>query len=724
VGLPANKPYKHAGIFFMGRNKSPGMIELIIASGFGISAITGFALSQTRQPYALTQVQFCPQSANHPNAIDKNLDKTNRKLAKKGKQTKDKKYFDQTAQEELNERFCHQPRFVLKEEWDRYGSFGSAIPYKGDAIAPIKDVPVHNPNYVLWNLVGVGSIWGIYACIAYRKHKLCNRDLEFSEEEKSIAHTLWLEQNTHRDLASFQKQLDLEITKEVKQQNHQQVRHELGLTDPNDGYREQLNAETALLGREVQHSQFYKQRAENLRDMAKANKERENYEKGIGLDGTSESSVGIPTTPEVIKKQGGAIASAVANFNLGLIYSGATTAPSIIRHKFTFGEKGKKISDVVKLDEDIALALGLEHTPRIVRDKGDIVIEVPRSDREYPTIHQALKQIKPTEGQSVRMLAGYDTDGDLMLLDVLKSPDCHGLGAGATKSGKTQGIYAQIAALCHLYTPEELKIAIYDGKNSLILPESLKPWQYCEVAKANEGTSFIEMIEAERVRRLQLRDGYRDITEYNEDNPNEKLPYIVVLMDEYSVDREQFEGQKNNPDSNIMKQLGKLARSEGIHLFAYDQSAKDENLSNRVKENLACRFIYRMVDAKCSSYLEINGANQLLGNGDLIVKFEGKEHRCQMPNCSPDDLAQITRSRVGQLGIDFSTIELTKHCGSTHTKDGGNDWYSTLVDWATENKPNRQQLATKYMKLSGQQPTEESLDILIESLNSNDIWEN
>jgi FtsK/SpoIIIE family/FtsK alpha domain len=709
----------------MGRNKSPGMIELIIASGFGITAITGFAMSQTRQPYALTQVQFCPQSANHPNVIDQNLSKTNRKLAKKGKEAKDKKYFDQTAQEELNERFCHQPRFILKEEWDRYGLFGSTIPFKGDAIAPIKDVPVDNPNYVFWNLVGVGSIWGIYACIAYRKHKLCNRDLEFSEEEKSIAHTLWLEQNTHRDLASFQKQLDLEITKEVKQQNHQQVRHELGLTDPNEGYRDQLNAETALLGREVQHSQFYKQRAENLRDMAKANKERENYEKGIGLDGNSESSVGIPTTPEVIKKQGNAIAAAVANFNLGLNYSGATTAPSIIRHKFTFGEKGKKISDIVKLGEDIALALGLEHTPRIVRDKGDIVIEVPRSDREFPLIHQALKDaIKPDKEYSLAIIGGYTPDNKLLMIDLANSADVHALGGGTTNSGKTLGVLAQLAVATSMYTPDELKFAIYDGKNSLILPESLKPWLFCEVAKPDEGRSFIELVENERIKRMNMRDGYQNLREYKEENQNDKTPLILVVMDEYSTDREQFEGKKNEPDKNLMKSFAKKARSEGMHILALDQDCKDENISNRVKSQLATRFIYKMVDSKCANYVEVPTSTQLLGIGDLIVRLDGKEIRCQMPWCKPKDLEEITRSRVEQLNIDITTIELPKHCGLTHTKNGENDWYSVLVDWATENKPNRQQLATKYMKLSGQQPTEESLDILIESLNSNDAWEN
>jgi hypothetical protein len=75
-----------------------GVVELALAGVCGVTAIIGLATSQTRQPYDLTQIQFCPKSTN-------------------GVQ----------SQIRLDKRFCNQPRFVLAEEWQRYGLYGSII---------------------------------------------------------------------------------------------------------------------------------------------------------------------------------------------------------------------------------------------------------------------------------------------------------------------------------------------------------------------------------------------------------------------------------------------------------------------------------------------------------------------------------------------------------------------------------------------------------------------
>ncbi|MHC5826926.1 MAG: hypothetical protein ACYT04_66420, partial [Nostoc sp.] len=97
-----------------------GVFELALAGVCGIAAVIGLATSQTRQPYDLTQIQFCPRSANGVH-----------------------------SQIALDKRFCNQPRFVLTEEWQRYGLYGSIIPYKGDAIQWVRDLPTDNPNQLL-----------------------------------------------------------------------------------------------------------------------------------------------------------------------------------------------------------------------------------------------------------------------------------------------------------------------------------------------------------------------------------------------------------------------------------------------------------------------------------------------------------------------------------------------------------------------------------------------
>jgi hypothetical protein len=386
-----------------------------------------------------------------------------------------------------------------------------------------------------------------------------------------------------------------------------------------------------------------KEIAENKRDAHKAITETQDTGKG---DKKAKKEELDKTRNEIIK--------AFEAFGISLTPGEEPSiAPSIIRHKFKFDKtkesKLKKLADVTKLAEDLALALSLPHTPRICRDKGEIIIEIPREDREFPSIHDAIKEIKkPTDKESLLVLGGVNTDGKMFLADVVNGVDKHIIGAGATGSGKTQGLYAQIAAIVSMYTPDEVKFAIYDGKSSLILPKQLEPWLFSPTAFATEGKDFIEAIEVERVRRMNLRSGFRDIQEYNA-QAQEKLPYIFVLFDEYSVDREYFEGE--SADENIAKKLTKLSRSEGIHLYIVDQAAKNENISNRVKENAGARWIFKMVDEKCSDYVGVSGAETLLGKGDVIVKWEGVEYRCQMPNCSPKDLEQIVVDRIKELTL-------------------------------------------------------------------------
>jgi DNA segregation ATPase FtsK/SpoIIIE-like protein len=401
---------------------------------------------------------------------------------------------------------------------------------------------------------------------------------------------------------------------------------------------------------ELQLSELDKKISENVRDSSKATKEiSENNSEDSS--GSKKSKAKKPTNEEV-KKEGEDIVKACEGFKLGLEYVGSTTAPSIVRHRFKFRKDSqlKKVNDIKKLSEDLALNLGLEHDPRICRDKGEIVVEVPRKDREFPSIFEALEKIKkPSDKQSLLILGGVDINGENLLIDLVNGVDKHLLGSGTTNSGKTRGLYAQIATIVKNYSPDEVKFAIYDGKKSLKIPKEMNPWLFIPTAFATEGEDFLNELENERFNRMESRGDCEDLKEFNSLNPEKKKPFILAIFDEYSVDRELFEGDK--PDNNLMKKMAKLCRSEGIHLFAIDQDGKDENISNRVKANLAIRIVYKMVDSKCSEYVGVESAEKLLGFGDVITKVEGIEHRCQMPNCSPEDLKKIVIERVAELGL-------------------------------------------------------------------------
>ncbi len=250
-----------------------GFLEIGGVFLLGVATILGFHSSQSRQPYSLTQIQFCPKSIN-----------------------------GQEGQEVLNKRYCHTARYVLTEEWKRYGKYGSIIPYKGQAVMKVADLPTDNPHQLLGNGISVLSLWGVTVCLRWRVHRLKKRDYLLGEAEKTQNYSVWQEQAAVREVKAYKTQLDKQLTIDRKSQFDVAFRKELGLTDDeNERIRSQLNLEDYLKARSTQHTALDKQIAENLRDAAKARQEQQKYDKSKGEYDTS--TAGVKGTPEARKKQ-------------------------------------------------------------------------------------------------------------------------------------------------------------------------------------------------------------------------------------------------------------------------------------------------------------------------------------------------------------------------------------------------------------------------------------
>lgn len=223
-----------------------GVFELALAGVCGVAAIIGLATSQTRQPYDLTQIQFCPRSANGVH-----------------------------SQITLDKRFCNQPRFVLTEEWQRYGLYGSIIPYKGDAIQWVRDLPTDNPNQLLGYGIAVIGLWGVVGCLLVRSQRLKRTDYELGELEKTGDYATWQHNKYKREVKQHSTQLYTERLKDGLTDLDVHSRKELGLTDEeNERAKARIQLEDFMKARAVNHSVMDKTIAENLRDRAKADQER------------------------------------------------------------------------------------------------------------------------------------------------------------------------------------------------------------------------------------------------------------------------------------------------------------------------------------------------------------------------------------------------------------------------------------------------------------------
>ncbi|MEA5605735.1 hypothetical protein [Nostoc sp. UHCC 0252] len=227
-----------------------GVFELALAGVCGVAAIIGLATSQTRQPYDLTQIQFCPRSANGVH-----------------------------SQIALDKRFCNQPRFVLTEEWQRYGLYGSIIPYKGDAIQWVRDLPTDNPNQLLGYGIAVIGLWGVVGCLLVRSQRLKRTDYELGELEKTYDYATWQHNLYKREIKQHSTQLYTERLKDGLSGLDTEERKALGLTDEeNERAKARIQLEDFMKARAVNHSVMDKSIADNLRDKAKADQERSKIE--------------------------------------------------------------------------------------------------------------------------------------------------------------------------------------------------------------------------------------------------------------------------------------------------------------------------------------------------------------------------------------------------------------------------------------------------------------
>ena len=243
----------------MSKNK----VELSAIFISAVVGITGFCFSHSRQPYPLAQIQFCPKSANNKQNI-----LSDKKKAKK------LKYYDLKAQEKLDNKYCHQPRYVLAEEWEKYNSYGSIIPYMGNTISLVRIIPRDNPYQIYGNVASVVGLWGISITLASRVGRLKKSDYQLGEKEKTTAYYNWQQHRRKRDIKQHSCSLNTDILKDGLTQEDLQQRKELGLTDDeNEAIKNQLQLEDYLKSRAVKHSEMDKQIASNLLDKHKAEKE-------------------------------------------------------------------------------------------------------------------------------------------------------------------------------------------------------------------------------------------------------------------------------------------------------------------------------------------------------------------------------------------------------------------------------------------------------------------
>jgi S-DNA-T family DNA segregation ATPase FtsK/SpoIIIE len=297
-------------------------------------------------------------------------------------------------------------------------------------------------------------------------------------------------------------------------------------------------------------------------------------------------------------------------------------------------DAGVKYSRITNLEDDLCLALKAESVliDRIP-GKSTVGIEVPNLHRETVAIRAILESEEFKNSSSCLTLGlGYDVTGEIMVQDLTKMP--HLLIAGSTGSGKSVAINSMLISILYKSRPDEVKLILVDPKRLELglyrdIPHLLTP-VVDEPKKASNALMWATREMENRYKKL-AQHGVRNIEQYNKvlaemtspslddesgNGNNTPLPYIVIVIDELA---DLMMVAAKDVEESITR-LAQMARAVGIHLILATQRPSVDVITGLIKSNFPARISFRVaskVDSR--TILDCNGAEQLLGKGDMLL---------------------------------------------------------------------------------------------------------
>jgi DNA segregation ATPase FtsK/SpoIIIE, S-DNA-T family len=306
----------------------------------------------------------------------------------------------------------------------------------------------------------------------------------------------------------------------------------------------------------------------------------------------------------------------LASFGVGAKVTHIERGPSITRYELR-PERGVKISRISSLADDLALALAATSV-RIeapIPGKSAVGIEVPNTVVSIVAIREILEKI-PQGVPPLSMALGKDITGRPVYGDLGKMP--HLLVAGATGAGKSVCLNSIIASLLVTATPDQLEILMIDPKRvELTVYNGIPHLKHEVITDPSMAAGALAIITREMDMRYErfAKAGVRKIEEYNAKFPDEKLPYVVVIIDELA---DLMLVAPAKVEMLIMR-LAQLARATGIHLVVATQRPSVDVITGLIKANIPSRIAFAVssgIDSRV--ILDMNGAERLLGRGDML----------------------------------------------------------------------------------------------------------
>ncbi len=318
---------------------------------------------------------------------------------------------------------------------------------------------------------------------------------------------------------------------------------------------------------------------------------------------------------------------------------------------------GVKVNQIVSREDDLALALRAQRIRILapIPGKGAVGVEIPNRMRRTVYLREVLSS-RPYEESSaaLKIPLGVDVVGQPFVSDLTKMP--HVLVAGATGSGKSVCLNAIITGLLFQHGPETLRLVMidpkmlelsaYNGIPHLVMPVITEP------KKASRALRW-GVAEMEKRYKLMATCGARNIQAFNDkvaaglvptppggETVPEALSYVVVVIDELADLMLTAPAEIEEP----IARLAQMARAVGIHLVLATQRPSVDVITGVIKANFPSRIAFQVASKTDSrTVLDMNGAENLLGHGDMLFTPAGKPEPYRIHGCyvSEEETARV-----------------------------------------------------------------------------------
>lgn len=314
-------------------------------------------------------------------------------------------------------------------------------------------------------------------------------------------------------------------------------------------------------------------------------------------------------------------------------------------------KSGETIRTLERFKTDIGIQLEASGEILIDHIKGTKYLSVDVPFAGAGKSISLLEHLNLLDGSSgdLDFVAGQKADGRFEIVDIAKAP--HMLIAGTTGSGKTIFLYSIIVSLLYKYPMDDLEFLIIDPKQTdFVFFEDL-PNLYGGhvVIDAEEALEMIQRInDVDKEERMQqIRScRSRDINSYNEKNPDHRMKRLIIIIDEYAdlIQTAEMQGKRKEFEK-FLSMLAQKVRSLGIHLIIATQRPSANIVTGVLKANIPYRISFRLPSHTDSqTILDMSGAENLLGKGDMLLVTDSDTIRMQGLYISENELDEFLKS--------------------------------------------------------------------------------